>query len=183
MQPSGEQPVNYAPETQSYAPQQPVNAQGQPTDNPVQWQGPEYIVQPKTSTWYLLFGIVVLVLIAVAALLIQSWSFAILVPVMAAALIMYINRPPRMIQYVLSGKGLYINEVLHPLTEFRSFGVREEHGVQALVFVPVKRFKPGLTVYFPPEMGEAVVDILGARMPMEEMQPDFFDKLIRRLRL
>ncbi len=161
----------------------PIDSQDEPTDNPIQWQAPEYIAQPKSAGWFVIFAVVVLGLMGVAAFLIRSWSFAVLVPVMAAALVMYINRPPRELSYVLSAKGLYINEVLHPLTEFRSFGVMPADSVPSLMLIPVKRFRPGLTVHFPQEWGEAIVDLLGTRLPMQELKHDAFDIVVRKLRL
>lgn len=118
-----------------------------------------------------------------AAFVIRSWSFALLVPAMAAALMIYSHRPPRTLTYILSEKGLYINEKLHPLGEFRSFGVVREESIPSLMLIPVKRFRPGLTVHFPAESGEAIVDMLGSRIPMQDLHLDVFDRLIRRLHL
>ena len=154
-----------------------------PTTEPVQWQAIEYIQHDKTPIWYVGFFIVVVGLMAAAILLIQSWTFAILIPVMAAALMVYSHRPPRELSYVLSEKGLYINDQLHPLGEFKSFGVIQETDMHALMLIPVKRFRPGLTVYFPTEVGEQIVDLLGVRLPMQELHMDVFDKIVRKLRL
>ncbi|AHB42197.1 hypothetical protein RAAC3_TM7C00001G0339 [Candidatus Saccharibacteria bacterium RAAC3_TM7_1] len=163
-------------------PQAPVSP-SRADDGAVQWQAPEYLQRARTPLWYVSFWAAVIVLMGIAAFLIKSWSFVILVPVMAAALVIYSHRPPRQLNYVLSAKGLYINDQLHPLSEFRSFGVMQEESWPALVFIPVKRFRPGLTVYFPSENGEAIVDILGARIPMEELHLDAFDKIVRKLRM
>ncbi len=88
-----------------------------------------------------------------------------------------------MITYVVSGSGVYINEQIHPLSEFRSFGVLQEDSLPTLVFTPVKRFRPATTLHFPAEVGEELVDFLGARIPMHEAKLDAFDKLVRRLHL
>jgi hypothetical protein len=40
-----------------------------------------------------------------------------------------------------------------------------------------------LAIYFPQEYGEAIVDLLGARLPMHDVKPDFFDKIIHSLGL
>ena len=124
-----------------------------------------------------------IILMVVAVLLIQSWSFAILIPAMAAALTIYSHRPPRELNYVLSDKGIYINEKLHPMSEFKSFGVVRDESLPSVMLIPVKRFRPALTVHFPAEAGEAIVDMLGGRIPMQEIRLDFFDKLIHQLHL
>lgn len=154
-----------------------------PTEDAIQWQAPEYLQHGRTPLWYVGFWSVVVILMLIAAFVIRSWSFVILVPVMAAALVIYSHRPPRQLNYALSGKGLYINDQIHPLSEFRSFGVVQEEMWPALMLIPVKRFRPSLTVYFPQENGEAIVDLLGARIPMEDLHLDAFDKIVRKLRM
>jgi hypothetical protein len=51
------------------------------------------------------------------------------------------------------------------------------------MLIPTKRFSPGLSVYFPEEAGERIVDILGTRLPMETLKLDAIDIIVRRLRL
>lgn len=154
-------------------------ATGLPQQEPVQWQAPEYLHHEKNPLWYVGFGVVVLILTAAAVFLIQSWTFAILIPVMAAALIAYSHRPPHIMDYVLSAKGLYVNDTLHPFAEFKSFGVIHDESQYSIVLIPVRRFRPSLTVYFPEDKGEAVVDLLGVRLPMLPLKPDAFDKIVR----
>ena len=151
--------------------------------DPVHWQATEYIQRDKNALWYLLFGIVVLGLIALAIFLMKAWTFAILVAVMAAAVIVYTNRPPRVLNYTLSSKGLYINDRLYGLGEFKSFAVVKDLHEFSVVLVPTKRFAPVVSVYFPESAGEQIVDILGSYLPMEERDLDFIDKLVRKLRL
>jgi hypothetical protein len=149
----------------------------------VQWQAPEYLHHEKNPLWYVGFGIVVLLLTVAAVFLIQSWTFALLIPVMAAALIAYSRRPPHVMSYALSGKGIYINDTLHPFAEFKGFGVIHEEEEYSVVFIPIRRFRPSLTVYFPEENGEAIVDLLGVRLPMQPLKLDAFDKIVRMLGL
>lgn len=154
-----------------------------PETEPIQWQAPEYVQERRSPWWFIGFWLVVAVLMALAAFAMKSISFAVLVPVMAAALMIYSHRPPRMISYVLSPKGLYINEKLHPLGEFRSFGVAQDESIPGLSLIPVRRFRPSLTVHFPVEAGEAIVDMLGSRIPMQEVKFDVFDRLTKSLHL
>ncbi len=150
---------------------------------PVHWQASEYINNDKNTKWFVVFGIVVAVLMAVAIFLMQSITFAILIPVMAAALIVYGRRPPRVIDYTLSSQGLHVNDHLYPFAEFKSFGVVRDGKEYSAMLVPTKRFQPGVWVYFPEESGEAIVDILGARLPMRELHLDIVDQLVRKLRI
>jgi hypothetical protein len=133
--------------------------------------------------WFIVLGIISLALILIALFLMQSVSFAILVPVMAAALVIYVKRPPALINYTVSRKGIHINDKLHTYDEFRSFGVMSHDGAHAAVLIPRKRFQLSQTMYFPEEVGEELVDMLAARIPMNEVKPDAIDRFLARIRL
>lgn len=150
---------------------------------PIQWQAPEYVQERRSPWWFIGFWVVAILLMVAAIFIIRSVSFAVLIPAMAAALMIYSHRPPRILNYVLSTKGIYINEKLHPLGEFKSFGIMRDESIPSVILLPVQRFRPGLTVHFPMELGEAVVDMLGQRIPMQEIKLDAFDKIIRKLHL
>jgi hypothetical protein len=154
-----------------------------PDVEPVHWQASEYIQHTKSVLWYVEFVIIVLGLMATAIFLLSTWTFALLIPVMAGALMVYAHRPARTLSYVLSEKGLYIDDLLHPLESFKAFGIIQGSQVNSLVLVPTKRFRPGLTVYFPSEVGEEIVDLLGGYLPMEEMRQDAFDTIVHKLRM
>lgn len=152
-------------------------------EEPVHWQATEYIHREKDAMWFTLFAIVVVVLMAVSVLFIQSITFTILIPVMAAALLVYTHRPPRMLDYTLSHQGLHINDTLYPFIDFKGFGVVHDGQEYSVILIPTRRFKLGVSVYFPEEAGEAIVDILGTRLPMQELHLDMFDKIIHKLRI
>lgn len=149
----------------------------------VQWQATEYVQHDRSAKWFIILAIICVGLIAVALFWMRSTSFAILVPVMAAALVVYVRRPPAVIDYVVSRKGIHINDHLHAYDEFRSFGVLSHDGVHSVVLVPRKRFQLSQTMYFPEEVGETLVDMLAARIPMNEVKQDAIDHLLARLRL
>ena len=149
----------------------------------VQWQAHEYIHREKGIRWYIAFGVIVVVLMAIAIFLMNAWTFAILIPVMAAALIVYTRRPPRVLDYILSRQGLHVNDRLYPFAEFKSFVVIHGDDEYSIMLIPVKRFRPGVSIYFPEESGEAIVDMLAARMPMSESRLDLMDRVIRSLRI
>lgn len=152
-------------------------------DEPVRWQATEYIHRHKGTLWFVVFGVVVALLMVAAIFLMQSVTFAILIPVMAAALIVYAYRPPRVLDYTLSRKGLHVNDRLYTFAEFKGFGVIHDDDEYSVMLIPTKRFRPGVYVYFPEEAGEAIVDMLAVRLPMQELHMDFVDKLIRKLRI
>lgn len=152
-------------------------------EQPVQWQATEYIRHEKNSLWFVVFAVVTLAIMAFAIFVIQSLTFAVLIPVMAVALLTYTQRPPRLINYTLSRKGLHLNDHLYSFAEFKAFGVIRDGAEYSIMLVPVKRFRPGVSVYFPEAVGEELVDMLAARLPMRDLHLDVVDRLIRKLRI
>ncbi|MBP9667950.1 hypothetical protein KBD87_04060 [Candidatus Saccharibacteria bacterium] len=152
-------------------------------DQTIQWQSPEYVSSVRTPMWYLVFWATVVVVMILAGFFMKSWSFVLLIPVMAFALTIYTHRPAHMMQYVVSPKGLYINEQVHVFDEFKSFSVLQDEALPTLVLTPVRRFRPAVTVHFPDEVGEQLVDFMGTQLPMEDARTDVFDTLVKKLRL
>jgi len=151
---------------------------------PIHWSAHEYIYKEKSGLWFVMFVVVILIFIVLDVFLLKSYTFSVLVIVMAVAVIVYSRRPPRVIDYTLSGDhGLYIGEKLYHFSEFRAFGLIREDGNNSIMLIPIKRFSPGVSVYFPQEVGEQVVDIFGARLPMETIKFDIIDVIVQKLRL
>ena len=155
-----------------------------PENPPITWTAQEYIHLDRTPGWFILFAVIVLALVAVDIFFLKSWTFSVLVVVMAVAIIVYIRRPPRTLTYALSPvQGLYVGERLHAMNEFRAFGLIKDGDNHSIMLIPRKRFSPGVSVYFPEEAGERIVDILGQQLPMEELKLDVVDLVVRKLRL
>lgn len=182
VDPLAEQETSVADETQTQ------ESQDVPVDENddavlIRWEAPEYAHHERSTVWYVIFGFITLLLAVAAILIIKSITFAILVPVMAIALFVYTQHAPEVLRYTLSRKGLHINDKLFAYSQFKSFGIVDHNGMHSAVLVPRKRFQLGQTVYFPAEVGEQLVDMLAARLPMKELEPDALDRLLARLHL
>lgn len=150
---------------------------------PVTWQAKEFIHQEKGTTWFIVFAVVIALFMAVAILLMRSWSFAVLLVVIAVVIVVLSRRPPRVMEYALSEDGLHIDSTLHKYEDFKSFGVVHDTNEFSIMLIPRRRFMPGITVYFPEEAGEDIVDVLGSRLPMRDLHLDAVDRVVRKLRL
>lgn len=151
--------------------------------DPIKWSASEYIHQEKNALWFVIFAIVIAVFMAIAVFLMQSPTFAVLLVVIAVMVVVFAKRPPRVIDYALSNDGLHIGETLHKFTDFKSFGVVRDGEEYSVMLIPRRRLQPGITVYFPEEAGEDIVDALGSRLPMKDLHLDVVDRLVRKLRL
>lgn len=149
---------------------------------PVTWRASEYIHQEKGTVWFIVFGVVLAIGIGLAIWQ-QAWTFVALLIVIAVTIVVFAKRPPRVLDYSLSNEGLNVDQTLHKFTDFKSFGVIRDGEEFSVMLIPRRRFQPGITVYFPEEAGEDIVDALGSRLPMKDLHLDAVDRLVRKLRL
>lgn len=163
--------------------EQPVGTDAIDLREPVTWEAPEIIRAQRGIVWYIVSGVATLVMIVLSVLVFNNWTFAVLLPIMAAAVLTLSIKPPENINYAISPKGVYVADKLYDFSEFRAFGIIKEKEFHSAVLLPVKRFSPGLTIYFPEEKGEKIVDMLGARLPIQEIKLDALEKLIRLIKL
>ncbi len=147
------------------------------------WEASEYVHHEKDSLWYGGLAIVAISLIVFAIFVLRSWTFAVLIVVMVVAVIYFSLRPPRIVRYQLTSQGLDINGRHYGYYDFRAFGVVQDGMLSYITMLPVKRFSSSIDIYFPQEYGERIVDMIGAMVPMQVVEPDFVDLLTKKMRL
>jgi hypothetical protein len=180
-----EEPIQHAPEMTFDEPvAAPTTDEKLTQDDPINWTAQEYIHLEKNGLWFAAFAIIVLGIVALDILLLHTWTISLLVVVIAVAIIIYSRRAPRTLHYAISpAQGLYVGERLYRFDEFKAFGMIRDGEHYSIMLLPVKRFAPGVSVYFPEEAGEKIVDVLGKRLPMENLKLDAIDIVTRWLRL
>lgn len=172
-----------ATENQPPAPTEQVNTNQPMTDEPVvSWEASEYIHHQKGSSWYLGFAGVMLIIVAVIYFLIREIFSVIVMIIMGAAIAVYAGRKPETIRYSLSRSSIAIGEKQYSLDEFSSFALMQDGGIYSVMLMPTKRFMPPVSIYFAPEDGDQILDVLSASLPHEERQPDVIDRLMRNIR-
>lgn len=153
----------------------------------INWQAQDMLVGEKNKQWFIYFGVIVVILLGAAWFLmgnVESWSFIVVIIMSAAAILTTrTNRGVNIINYALSTRGVYVGNDYHEYSSFKSFGILKEKGVYSIILKPKKRFAPTVSIYFPKEKGEKITDILGARLPMESVELDIVERLIRKINL
>lgn len=175
---SPEDQTNFATEKQSLAPE-------------IHWSASEALEHDRGAGWkaaVILVTIAILLVIAAMGFfnilpIITSISTAVLVVLMVIALFIVTAKPVREVEYVLTDNGISIQGILHPFEEFRAFGVRQVGGLWELSLIPVKRFGMSNTMFIHEDQGENIVDALGSRLPMEEVEESWIDKIAHKLKI
>ncbi len=166
-----------SPPAQTPAPKQSTS------DSEVNWTASEFIEHNKSSGWYtaLIFGTIGLA--AIIYLLTNGDKVPILVVAIVAIGFGILGaRKPRELQYSVGDKGIQIGDRFFPYGGLRSFSVVKEEGIESIWLMPLKRFKPIISIYFEPNDAPKIVDLLSKFLPVEHRQLDMVDKLMHRLR-
>lgn len=145
------------------------------------WQAPEFVQTHKPIGWYLGFVFFFLVLIGLA-IWTQQYLTVGLFAVMAVALLMYANRPPRVLNYQVSNYGVYVGDKKYLFDNFDSYYEANDYGQTVIELVPNKRF--GTLVSLPPAEHhlEELEHTLSQMLPKVENKEDLVDKVFRKLR-
>ena len=151
------------------------------TSKPVTWKEAEFIAHKKTFGWYALLGLAAVVVAAGVYFYNHDLVSVVVVIVAAIILGMVANRQPRTLEYQVDDTGLKIGGKTYSYDNFRSFSVVEEGAVSSLIFRPLKRFMPLVSVYFSPKDEKAIMEVIGKHLPVDNHRTDAIDSLIRRI--
>jgi len=148
----------------------------------VSWTASEYIDHSRGASWYLLLIIISIALAAGIYFLIHDVFAAIVILILGFIVAVAAQRKPDQVDYELDNTGLKAGNKEYPYSHFRSFAIMHEGQLSSLVFMPLKRFVPPLSIYFDEDEEDAITSIVGEHLPMEQRSPDRIDSLTRRLR-
>ena len=94
----------------------------------------------------------------------------------------YAGRQPRELQYRLDETGLTIGAKYYAYDNYRSFSVVAEGAFSSIMFMPLRRFAPAVSIYYAPQDEAAIIELLAVRLPSEDRGNDPIDRLMSRIR-
>jgi len=144
----------------------------------VSWEAPEHYQGEKSGDWFFALTIIT-VSVVIAALFFGNTLFALLCAVGGGVLAIAASRPPRIIPFVISVRGIKVGDELYPYTTLRSFHIDEDdpRGPHLLV-LSQKHFMPLLVIPIPEEYIDDIEDILAPRLADEFLEEPLFQKLL-----
>ena len=148
----------------------------------ISWDASEYLHHDKDAGWAMVL-VSVAVLLSVASYLVLKDVFSVIVIVlMMTAVGVYGFRKPRTLNYHVSEQGLAIGERQYTYDNFRSFSVVDEGSVKSILFEPLKRFMPAISIYFEAKDEEKIKEVLSAYLPYKQRNLDLVDRVFQKLR-
>lgn len=148
----------------------------------VSWTASEFIAHHKTSSWYLTLGVSAAIVAAIVLLLTKDVFSTVIVVIAAILFGVAASRQPRELEYAVGSHALIIGNKQYPYRDFRSFSVVDEGAFSSIIFMPLKRFAPPISIYYHPGDEQYIVEALADHLPMDTHKPDMTEALMRRIR-
>jgi len=153
------------------------------SNDSITWTASEFIDNSKNINWYLLFFVAIVAISFIVYLFTRSIFSTTAVFILGLALCYMATRKPREVHYALDNKGIVINNIDHPFSEFKSYTIVSEDGLDHIVLTSVKRLIPNKTIYFEPQDKAQIISLLGEFIPMEQISHDPIDRFMKKIGL
>lgn len=148
----------------------------------VTWTASEFIEHSKGIGWYGLLTLVGLVVAGLNYFFTKDIVSTVLLGFAVLIFGIYAGHKPREQQYHLSPQGLQIGGKLYAFQTFKAFSVAEESSIASIMFTPLGRFAPPVTIYVAQDMEEKVLTYISNFLPLEQRRADAVDGLLRKIR-
>ncbi len=148
----------------------------------VSWTASEYIAHQKGMSWYVLLGLGAALLAGIVFVVTKDLVSTVVTSLGVIMLGVFAARQPRVLSYQLSQQGVQAGQKFYPYVDFKSFSVQENGGISSVLFTSMKRFMPGLTIYYPPDQEEDIINFVADYLPHEELAVDPIDRFMRKVR-
>ncbi len=153
-----------------------------PTQKSVSWTASEFIDKHKGTGWYVAF-ILGILLISFAIFIVTKDYMSTAVIIIAGIIFLFvIKKKPQQLPYELNERGLQIGSKFYQYEMFKSFDLTQDEGLKSIDLIPIKRFMPEISIYFPPDQELLIVNILASHLPHNPQPEKTVDRLAKKLR-
>jgi len=155
---------------------------GSPKDEALIWRAAEYEYTEKTLTWFIVLGIIVLV-IAIVSLIQHDFFFAVFAVLAGILVAVFARRRPQVLEFKVGADGVTVGDKLSlPLEEFRAFAIYSRPGhLNELVMKRRTAVNPYLRIPIDAELAEKARRFLKERLDEEEFSESLIDLISSRL--
>jgi hypothetical protein len=176
---SAESPANEPDHTKRDNTQPPTQTVG---EDLLSWSASEYIEHQKPKGWYV--GVVLAGALLAVLLYVVTKDLVTVAVVLIGTLLFSVvgSHKPESKNYQIGTTGITVGEKHFVFDDFKSFSLIEEGVIDSVQLMPLKRFTPPISMYFPSDIANQVVDTLADYLPHEERQRDMVDTLMKRLK-
>lgn len=174
-------PTTPAPQTETVS-NEPAEEAFNQENSYVDWTASEYIDHQKSAQWYFALALVAVIFAFLLYLVTQDWVSVVVVLIAVGLFGISGSKKPRTLEYRITNAGVRIADKLYAYEELKLFSIVTDGGMKSIQILPLKRFMPTLSIYYPPELEDSIFNTLADFLPHEELRHDPVDRLMKRLR-
>ena len=148
----------------------------------VVWTASEFVHNHKNANWHLSYFLVLAIFVAAVFIFTRDIISAVSITIVGFLFIIIANRKPRQLPYEVNNKGIGIGDKFYNFEAFKSFSLTTEEAVGCISFLPLHRFMPEISVYFPPEEGDKIINLISEHLPNDQTQQKKVDSFFKKIR-
>jgi hypothetical protein len=148
----------------------------------VNWTASEFVSNHKDARWYAGYILVFSIILVLIFVFTKDIISVAVIAIAAFLFLVMANKKPRQMSYEVNYKGIIIGNKFHNYEKFKSFSLSNEEAVGCINFLPLHRFMPEISIYFPPEEGDKIIDILTQHIANDQSQEKKIDSMFKKFR-
>jgi hypothetical protein len=137
----------------------------------ISWQHYEHAHKEKTIDWFWIVGIVAFGGV-ILSVFFRNFLFALIIILFTAISFVLVTKPPRLLKFEISRKGIRAGNVLHPYSMFESFWIEDTEYDDKILLKSKKPLSPFIIIPFDSTQTnpEVIRDLLLDFLDEEELQ-------------
>lgn len=144
----------------------------------VTWEALEHVHIERNSDWYWALWIIALS-VAVAAFFFGNFLLALLVLVSGGAVTVVSQIHPRTLQFAVTTRGVRVDHKIYPYSSLESYRLDDEDEEDPRLLLKSKKlFMPLLVLPLPEEYVDEIEELVGIRLPEEDLEEPFFNSVL-----
>lgn len=161
---------------------EPIVQSEQPTPQNIQWSALEFVKHEKNPLWFIIGGIIAIIFL-IFSIWTKNFIFAIIIILATFSIFIWAQKKPRKITFLLTPKGLKIDENLYAFDHLKSFWIfYDPPEIKFLSVESKKLFMPRIIIPIADENPNRIREFLLKYLPEVEQRESLIDILARRLR-
>lgn len=143
----------------------------------ISWYSHEYIYKEKTSDWYWIVGIVT-VSIAIIAIILANFIFAILIIISSFTLSLFAARKPELIEVSIDNLGVNVGKTRYSYREIESFWIEVEDNHPRILLKSHRFFMPFIVILIGKEDYQMIHEALSKKLKEVHHTEPLLEKLL-----
>lgn len=132
----------------------------------------------RKNDWFWIAGIVI-VTASTISIFFHNTLLGVLILIGGTVMLILVSRPPVIVAYSVTQRGIRIDDKLFPYTTLESYDIDEDHELGPhLLLKSEKMFMPLIALPIPEEYIDEIDTIVGTRLPEAHLEEPFAQKIL-----